>query len=294
MSDVVAYLGLGRMGAPMAANLARAGVDVRAWNRTSASALVPVAAQGGATVVATLAEAVADADLVLMCLGDVPDVREVLFGEGGVVASAKAGALVVDLSTIGPIAAREFDEELREGDFTFVDAPVSGGDIGAQKGTLAVMAGGSDENFGRALPYLEIIGGAVTHCGPVGSGQSVKLCNQVLGALHMVALTEAMVVARTLGLDPDLVVKVCKSGAAGSWALENLAPRQNGEDFAAGFKIDHLLKDLRLLEEVNDDLEGEELPGVDVAVDQFELAAEAKDGAGAELGTQALRLAYDR
>lgn len=294
MSEVVAYLGLGRMGGPMATNLARAGVTVRGWNRTATSPFAVAAGEAGVQLMSSLAEAVADADVILTCVSDVPDLREVLLGEGGVISTGKKGALIVDLSTVGPVAAREVAAELKEAGFGFVDAPVSGGDVGAQKGTLAVMAGGSDEDFSRALPFLEIVGAAVKHCGATGTGQSVKLCNQVLAALHMVALTEAMVLARTLGVDPDLVVDVCKSGAAGSWALENLGPRQNARDFAAGFKIDHLLKDLRLLEEANDDLDGEELPGVDVAVDLFELAAEAEEGAGARLGTQALRLAYDR
>jgi 3-hydroxyisobutyrate dehydrogenase len=280
MSEKIAYLGMGRMGAPMAGHLARAGHDVRVWNRSPDSPGLEAAREAGCKAVDCIAEAVADASVVFCCVSDVPDVEAVLVGVEAVSDYAAPGTLIVDMSTIGPFAARELAEELATRDLHFVDAPVTGGDVGARNATLTIMVGAADEDFARVRPLLEVLGSNVHHCGGVGQGQAVKLCNQVLGALHMVALTEALELARGLELDPAMVVEVCRSGAAGSWALEHLGPRQIARDFAPGFSIAHLLKDLRLA-------------GVDTAVELLEEAAEAEDGAGEQLGTQALRLAYE-
>lgn len=286
----IAFLGLGLMGAPMTANLARSGYSVTAWNRTPNRPGVQVAKEAGATIVTSIREAVAQADVVFSCVGDVPDVEEVIFGLDGVAESARAGTLVIDTSTIGPDAARKMGAELKKRNLRFLDAPVSGGDIGAKNGTLTIMVGGEVADFEECKPLLEAIGKTIRLCGGVGSGQAVKLCNQVLASLHMVALCEAMKLAKQQEIDPNLIIEVCGTGAAGSWALSHLGPKIVAADFQPGFAIKHILKDLRL---VGDTLEsGEELPGVKLAENLFKMVKELDGGTGGELGTQAMIRAY--
>ncbi len=290
MSDAVAFLGLGTMGSPMAANLARADFDVRGWNRTPERPAVIAARDSGVRVTPTIEQAVAGAGIVATCVSDVGDVEEVLFGDGGVAAAAAPGTLVIDFSTIGPVAAREFGARLVRSGLRFLDAPVTGGDVGAHAGTLTIMVGGDADDFASAGPVLAAVGKVAKHCGPSGAGQAVKLCNQVLGALHMVALTEALVLARMQGVDPALVVDVCSSGAAGSWALTNLGPRVLASDFAPGFMVKHLVKDLRLVLATPPGAGLDELRGTILARSLLEKVAAL---GGAELGTQSLILAYE-
>lgn len=287
----VAFLGLGVMGGPMTANLAKQGYALQAWNRTRDRVGVDIARAAGATIADTIAQAVADAEAILTCLGDVPDVEEVLLGAGGVAESARSGALVVDLSTIGTPAARHLGEQLQQRGLRFLDAPVSGGDVGAQKGTLTIMVGGSEADFQECLPLFEAMGKNIHLCGAIGSGQAVKMCNQVLCAMHMVGLCEAMHMARQQGIDPNLIVEVCSTGAAGSWALSNLGPKAIAADYAPGFTIAHLLKDLRLVQETLA-AAGESLPGVELADRLYKLVAALDEGHGAVQGTQALARAY--
>ncbi len=290
MNKQIAFLGLGLMGAPMTANLARSGYPVKGWNRTPNRPGVQVAASTGATIVSSIREAVETADIVVSCVGDVPDVEEVILGAGGVAESARPGTLVIDTSTIGPDAARNIGEELKKRNMRFLDAPLSGGDIGAQKGTLTIMVGGDITDFEESKPLLEVIGKTIRLCGAVGSGQAVKLCNQVLASLHMVALCEAMALAKQQEIDPNLIIEVCGTGAAGSWALSNLGPKIVAADFQPGFAIKHILKDLRL---VQDTLKsGEELPGVELADNLFKMVKDLDGGMGGELGTQAMIRAY--
>ena len=205
-----------------------------------------------------------------------------------------AGTLVVDFSTIGPAAAREFSEALARRGLAFVDAPVTGGDVGAKAGTLTIMVGGDATDFDKASPVFAAVGKFAKHCGPSGAGQAVKLCNNVLGALHMVALAEAF--ARRQGVDPSLVVEVCSTGATGSWALSDLGPRVLQRDFAPGFMVKHLVKDLRLaLESPADaelgDAELGDLHGTMLAKKLLEHVA---DKGGADLGTQSMTMAYEK
>lgn len=287
---MIAFVGLGTMGAPMASNLVRAGFGVRGWNRTTSRPLVASARDAGVGVDATIADATRHADIVAICVSDVPDVEEVLFGRGGVADSARPGALVVDFSTIGPAAARDFGRRLGARGLRFLDAPVTGGDVGARAATLTVMVGGDPNDFAEASPVFAAIGKVARHCGDIGSGQAVKLCNQVLGALHMVALTEAVALARLQGIDPALVVDVCSTGAAGSWALANLGPKVIARDFAPGFMVKHLVKDLRLVLATPAGLGLDELRGTMLAKGLLEKVAAL---GGADLGTQALTLAYE-
>jgi 3-hydroxyisobutyrate dehydrogenase len=284
----IAFIGLGLMGAPMAQNLSdRSEFTVTAWNRTqSGTPLVDKAKAHGVNIAPTIAAAVATADIICICVSDVSAVETVIFGGDGIAQSARSGSIVIDFSTIGPQSVRDIAHKLQPYNLYFLDAPVSGGDIGAQQGTLTIMVGGEKTAFDRALPVFEVLGKKIVHCGAVGSGQAIKLCNQILCGVHMVALCEAMVLAKQLGVDPELAIEVCSSGAGGSWALANLAAKAVNGDFQPGFTIEHILKDLRL---VNENLHGESLPGVDLAEQMFQLV---RDLGGAKQGTQAMIRAY--
>ena len=287
----VAFLGLGLMGGSMAANLARHGYEVKAWNRTSDRPKVKIAAEGGATIVDSIEAAVGDAEIVFTCVGDIPDVKEVLLGKTGVIEYAQLGTLVVDMSTIGSVAAKEIGQKLQQQNLRFMDAPVSGGDIGAQNGTLTIMVGGRESDFKECLPLFEAMGKNITLCGGIGSGQGVKMCNQILGSVHMVALCEAMQLAKHQGIDPNLIVEVCGTGAAGSWALSNLGGKIINQDYEPGFAIKHMVKDLRLVQSINQ-TSGNSLPGTELADRLFKAVQSMDDEQGKEQGTQAMIRAY--
>ncbi|MBC6472837.1 MAG: NAD(P)-dependent oxidoreductase [Hormoscilla sp. GM102CHS1] len=291
MHKQIAFLGLGMMGGPMTANLASSGLQVMAWNRTSDRPGVEVAASAGAQVVSSIQEAVSSAEVIFTCVGDVPDVEAVILGPEGAAAFAQPGTLVVDMSTIGPVAARKIGAELQQRQLRFLDAPISGGDIGAQKGTLVIMVGGDEQDFTECKPLFEIMGKTIRLCGPVGSGQAVKLCNQVLCAVNIMSLCEALKLAEQQEIDPMLMVEVCSKGAAGSWALSNLGLKIADADLAPGFAIKHLLKDLRLVRESLQS-SGQILPGMDIADRFLQIVKELDGGIGGELGTQAMIRAY--
>ncbi len=286
--EQIAFLGLGLMGGAMAANLARHGYTVKAWNRTKDRPGIKVAADVGAEIVASLQEAVTNAAIIFSCVGDVPDVEAVLLGDTGVIRYAKPGALIVDMTTIGSDAAKQINAQLQQHQLRFMDAPVSGGDIGAKNGTLTIMVGGTEADFQECLPYLEAMGKNITFCGEVGSGQAVKMCNQVLCALNMVGICEAIEMAKQQQIDPNLIVEVCSTGAAGSWALSNLAKKIIDGDYQPGFAIEHILKDLRLVKEID----RTNLPGVELANHLFEVIRDLDNGLAAKQGTQAMYRAY--
>lgn len=283
-----AFLGLGVMGSYMAANLARGGYDVKAWNRTRARPGVAIASDAGAQIVHSIEEAVKEAEVICTCVGDVPDVEEVLLGPEGVIQFAKPGAIIIDFSTIGSAAVHPIASAIASCEMQFLDAPVSGGDIGAKNGTLTIMVGGDRHSFDTCLPVLETMGKNIRYCGASGSGQAVKLCNQVLCSLNMVGLCEAMLLAEHQGIDPQLIVEVCSTGAAGSWALSNLGEKVANRDFAPGFMIRHMVKDLRLVQEAI----SRELPGVKLADTLFKIVQNLDEGLGATQGTQAMIRAY--
>ena len=293
MNHQLAFLGLGVMGAPMSKNLFDAGCSIKVWNRTKNSPNVESLNQNSELIIVeSIAEAVSDADIIFTCVSDVPDVEEILLSATGVINYAKANSLVVDFSTIGSKAVQKIAKELAPKEIRLLDAPVSGGDIGAQQGTLTIMVGGNEDDFAQALPYLQIVGQNITHCGEVGSGQAVKLCNQVLASVHMVALCEAMELAQAQGIDRNLIVKVCSTGAAGSWALSNLGTKVIEGDYQPGFMIKHILKDLRLVEETL--VETGLLPGVELAQKMFQIAADLDEGKGYTQGTQAMIKSYTK
>lgn len=278
------------MGGSMAANIARSGKSVLGWNRTPGRPAVETAAAAGVKIVDTAAEAVCSAEIVILCLSDVEDLEMMLFGENGIAGELQKDSIVVDMSTTGPAAARKVAERLLRQHVRFLDAPVSGGDVGARNGTLTIMVGGDAQAYEKALPVFETMGKHIRHCGDSGAGQAVKLCNQVLCAVNMVAVCEAFELAQDMGIDPQLVVDVCETGAAGSWALSNLGPRILRDELGPGFMIRHMLKDLRLVK-ANARAAEEKLPGTKLAEDKF-LEVQRTFPSGAELGTHAMIQTY--
>jgi 3-hydroxyisobutyrate dehydrogenase len=243
MSDRrIGFLGLGTMGAAMAANLARAGFEVSAWNRTAGRA--PDLDALGVRRAPTPAEAAATSDAVVVCVSDTPDVESILFGADGVAAGARAGTLVIDCSTIAPAATRGFAERLATTGVRLVDAPVSGGSEGAQKATLTIFVGGHPEDAERARPILEALGKTITHVGPIGAGQAVKAVNQVILAGTYLGVAEGIVLAIKAGLDVEQVVGALGGGAAQSWVLANRSGRMLANDYPLGFKVALHRKDL--------------------------------------------------
>jgi 3-hydroxyisobutyrate dehydrogenase len=283
----VAFLGMGIMGQNMARNLAKSHDNVRIWNRTNHAWLKSYATEVGAHLADTINDAVNSAEIIFTCFTGPDDVTGVLFAEGGVASLAKKDAIIVDCSTIGPIAAREVGKQLEERGLNFLDAPVTGGDVGARDGTLTFMVGGREEIFKRCLPYLTAMGKRFKLCGPIGSGQSVKLCNQVLCAVNLVAVSEALNLAKTLEVDPALIIDLCGSGAGGSWSLTNLGPKILAEDYEPGFMLKDMMKDLDFVRTISPDL-----PGLKLAIDRFERAKALVGKDADRLGTQVMAEAY--
>ena len=293
MTQKLAFIGLGLMGGFMAANLAKKGFTVNAWNRTPNRPGITIAQETGAIIVPSIKTAVTEADIIFICVGDVPDVNEVIFGDNGIINYAKPGALIVDFSTIGTQAARDIGQQLKGQKFRFLDAPISGGDIGAKQGSLTIMVGGEKTDFDQCLPYLSAMGKNIIYCGSMGNGQAVKMCNQALCAVHMIALCEALKMAEKQDIDPNLMIEVCRTGAAGSWALANLGPKIVESDLAPGFAIKHLLKDLRLVQEIMAQSDSK-LPGVTLAETFLKVVPNMDNGEGKEQGTQAMIRYYNQ
>jgi len=246
------YAGMGIMGRGMAANLVRAGHDVTVWNRTT-SRTDPLAA-AGAKVAASPAELAAGCDITMVCVSDTPDVEEVALGDNGLSTGLGPGKLVVDHSTISASATRRLAAAVQEVGADWIDAPVSGGSEGAERGTLSIMAGGEAASLERARPYLEAYGTSITHVGPTGAGQMVKLVNQVLVVVNALAVSEALLLAQAGGLDLNATIEAVKGGGAGSWMLANRGPQVVARDWRPGFTIDLQQKDLRLVLEAADEL----------------------------------------
>jgi 3-hydroxyisobutyrate dehydrogenase len=238
----VAFLGLGTMGAAMAANLARAGFPVVAWNRTAGRA--PELQELGVTTASTPAEAASSAEIIVVCVSDTPDVEAVLFGADGVVEGAKPGTLVIDCSTIAPSGSWDFAARLRERELRMVDAPVSGGSEGARNATLTIFVGGDERDVEHARPVLNALGRTITHVGPIGAGQAVKAVNQVILAGTYLGVAEGIVLAIKAGLDVEQVVEALGGGAAQSWVLANRSGRMLANEYPLGFKVALHRKDL--------------------------------------------------
>ncbi|TRW18053.1 NAD(P)-dependent oxidoreductase [Glacieibacterium frigidum] len=241
----LSFLGLGVMGAPMARHLAAAGHDVTVYNRTAAKAQAWVAAHGGRAA-ATPAEAATGAEVVLTCVGNDDDLRAVVLGPDGALAAMAPGALFVDHTTVSATIAREI-AAAGEGRVLVLDAPVSGGQAGAENGALTIMCGGTEAAFAAAQPVLAAYAKRVGHMGPSGSGQLTKMVNQIAIAGVLQGLAEALAFARAAGLDSDAVVDVISKGAAQSWQMDNRAATMAKGEFDFGFAVDWMRKDLGLV-----------------------------------------------
>ncbi len=240
----------------MARNLVARGHQLAVWNRTIARAHQIE----GAAVAASPSDLAARSDLVMICVSDTPDVEEVVLGAGGVLAGLRSKCLVVDHSTISPTATRALAAAVEQRDAHWIDAPVSGGPEGASRGTLTIMVGGEVEHLDRARPYMEAYSSTITHVGPTGAGQLVKLVNQILVVGNQLASSEALLFAQGAGLDLESTLNAVKGGAAGSWMLSNRGPQMINDDWRPGFTIDLQQKDLRLVLAAADEL-GVPLPG---------------------------------
>lgn len=278
---------MGVMGKYMASNLAKSSTygEVRVWNRSVDAEGVHLATSNGCKAFPTISEAVQGTSIVCICVSDAAAVKSVI---EEATPNLPAGTLVIDFSTIGPGPTKEIGAYLSTRGLAFLDAPVSGGDVGAEKGTLTIMAGGTEKDFNAAMEAFEIMGKNIIHCGPLGSGQTVKMANQILCSLHMVGLCESLLMAKQSGVDPNLIVKVCSTGAAGSWALANLGPMIADSDYRPGFMIKHILKDIGIVNSEKGDLD---LPGLALAEEQFKEILSLKENGG-ELGTQAMAIKY--
>ena len=277
----VGFVGLGLIGKPMCLNIVKKGFDVRCWNRT-ASKMEDVV-QAGATGCATPKEAAEGADVIVTCVNDSPDVETVILGPDGVIEGIEQGVTVVDMSTISPSVTRDVAEKLSESGVQMLDAPVSGGVVGAENGTLSIMVGGDSRTLEKVKPVLEAMGTRITLCGPSGMGQVTKLANNIVGQATLAAVSEGLIFASKSGADPNAVLAALGGGAAQSWMLDNLGPKMYDRDFAPGFMVDTAQKDMRLIMETAEDT-NVPLPVTAVAMQIFRAAQEM--GFGRE-GTQA-------
>jgi 3-hydroxyisobutyrate dehydrogenase len=282
----VGFIGLGVMGRPMAGHFLEKDYPLVVTTRTGEKA-EPLLA-GGARWVDSPAEVASQADVVITMVGYPNEVEDVYLGEGAVVTSAREGALLVDMSTSSPALARRIHDAAAERGLQALDAPVSGGDVGAHNATLTIMVGGAEDAFNRVLPVLEVLGRNIVLQGPAGSGQHAKMCNQIAIASGMLGVMEALAYAQAAGLDPRHVLESISAGAAGSWSLSNLAPRVLSGDFAPGFYVKHFIKDMRIAIDSAHEMDLK-LPGLVLAEQLYERLAEQ----GCEdCGTQALYKLY--
>lgn len=283
----VGWVGTGVMGASMAGHLQKAGYSLRVYNRTKSKAKKLVS--GGATWCDSPAEVAKGCDFVFSIVGYPQDVRETYFGDDGILSTAEKGAIVCDMTTSEPTLAKEIAAEAKKKDVIALDAPVSGGDVGAKEARLCIMAGGNKKAFSDTMPLFDLMGKTIRLFGPEGSGQHTKMVNQTFIAGGMVALCEGLVYGHKAGLDLEQVVETLNTGAAASWSLGNLAPRVLQGNLEPGFFVDHFVKDMgiALAEAKKMNLS---VPGLALA---YQLYAALQAQGGGRKGTQALILAIE-
>jgi len=282
----VGFVGTGVMGGPMAGHALAAGYRVVVHTRTPARAGHLLDA--GAEWAADVAELAGRCDVVVTMVGYPADVEEVYLGEEGLIANARPGTYLIDCTTSSPALAERIAAEAAARGIHALDAPVTGGDVGARQARLSIMVGGSDEDFAAVEGLLAVFGSAVVRQGPAGAGQHAKMANQLAIAGSMIGAAEALGYAKAAGLDPDRVLQSISAGSAGSWTLANLAPRMLAGDFAPGFYVRHFVKDLGIALDSAAEL-GVDLPGALLAAQLYEALIEA--GFGDE-GTQAIWRLY--
>ena len=287
MNLKIGFIGLGVMGKSMAGHLVSAGHPLRVFTRTPASAAELL--ERGAIWAESPKSLAKTCDVVFTIVGFPQDVEQVYLGADGLLADMRPGSIFVDMTTSRPELAVRIASAAAERGGQALDAPVSGGDQGARNAALSIMVGGDHAAFERVLPLLQCMGKNIVYQGPAGSGQHTKMCNQMALAANMLGVCEAIAYARRAGLDPQTVLKSISAGAAGSWALTNLAPRILAGDFAPGFYVKHFIKDLAIAAESADDL-SLETPGLDLALAVYRSLAERGHQ---DDGTQALYRLYE-
>ncbi|MGA7277845.1 MAG: NAD(P)-dependent oxidoreductase [Desulfocapsaceae bacterium] len=283
---VVGFIGIGVMGKSMALNLLKGGYTLQVYSRTKEKAQELI--DKGCVWQATPAAIAAAADILVTMIGTPKDVEEVYLGENGVLVKARQGTIVIDMTTSSPQLAEQIYHQANDLGVSALDAPVSGGDIGARQATLSIMVGGDRAAFEKARPLFEVMGKNIVYQGPAGSGQHCKMANQIAVASTMMGVCEALRYAEKAGLSPETVLESIEAGAAGSWALSNLAPRMIKGDFAPGFYVKHFIKDMSIALDscTNIGLQARGLELVKELYDQL-----AADG-GDDLGTHALYRQY--
>lgn len=285
-NTTVGFIGIGVMGKSMARHLMNGGYTLHVYTRTRGKAAEIL--EAGAHWEDSVAALAATCNVVFTIVGFPPDVEEVYLGDSGLLNNMKPGGYVVDMTTSRPDLAARIAHAAAEKGIYALDAPVSGGDIGAREARLSIMVGGEKQTFETVYPLFELLGQNIVYQGKAGAGQHTKMCNQIAIAAGMMGVCEAIAYAKKAGLDPETVLKSIESGAAGSWSLSNLAPRIINGDFEPGFYVKHFIKDMTIAVESADDM-GLEVPGLKLARQLYEkLAAEG----GAENGTQALFKLY--
>ena len=282
----IAFLGIGVMGKSMAGHLLSAGHTLAVYTRTKGKADSLISA--GATWADTPAAAAEGAEVAFTIVGYPADVEEVYFGQSGIFSAAAEGSIVVDMTTSSPQLAVRIADQAHSQGMMALDAPVSGGDVGAKEARLSIMVGGDRDAYERVKPLFALMGKNVVYQGPAGSGQNTKMCNQIAIAAGMLGVCESIAYAEKSGLDPETVLQSIANGAAASWSLSNLAPRMLARNFDPGFFVKHFIKDLTIAIESAEAM-GLETPGLALAKQMYErLAAEG----GGDDGTQALYKLY--
>ncbi|WP_341301736.1 NAD(P)-dependent oxidoreductase [Lysinibacillus sp. FSL H8-0500] len=283
----IAFIGAGVMGASIIKHLLQNGHEVTVYTRTKAKAEPLIAL--GASWASTPAEAFQNTEIAFTMVGYPSDVEEVYFGETGLFQTAVAGNIVIDMTTSEPSLAKKIFEHAQKIGVEALDAPVSGGDIGAQNGTLSIMIGGNQATYNKILPIMKHFGENIVYQGEAGAGQHTKMCNQIVIASGMIGVCESLAYGLKAGLDLATVLQSISSGAAGSWSLSNLAPRMIKEDFAPGFYIKHFVKDMKIALDESKKM-GISLPGLALAFEMYEKLVEE---GYADNGTQALLKYYE-
>lgn len=279
---VVGFIGTGVMGKSMAGHLLNAGYQVTVYTRTKAKADGLI--EKGAVWAESPGEIAKKADVIFTIVGYPADVEEIYLGEDGLIANGKPGSYLIDMTTSTPSLAKKIYEKAKEKNIHALDAPVSGGDVGAREARLAIMTGGEQQAFLEIEPLLNILGTNIVYQGEAGAGQHTKMCNQIAIASNMIGVCEAIIYAEKAGLDPETVLKSIATGAAGSWSLSNLAPRMIDGNFEPGFYIKHFIKDMKIALDEAKRMDME-VPGLSLALSLYEQLAETGEE---NSGTQAL------
>ncbi|MGD6793417.1 NAD(P)-dependent oxidoreductase [Metabacillus indicus] len=280
--STIGFIGTGVMGRSMAMHLLKAGYPVSVYTRTKEKAEDLL--KEGADWRETAEDLARHSNVIMTMVGYPSDVEELYLGDHGILNAAKRGTYVIDMTTSKPSLAKHIYELAKQKGIYAIDAPVSGGDVGAREARLSIMAGGDKEAFEACLPIFSIIGKNIVYQGPAGSGQHTKMCNQIAIAAGMIGVSEAIAYAHSAGLHPENVLKSISAGAAGSWSLSNLAPRMLKDDFEPGFYVKHFLKDMSIAIEEAEQMQME-VPGLALA---HKLYTELSEKGEAESGTQAL------